>query len=100
MKPTNEASQSGSPSPESQPETAKIIPAHFAAPRHKSGLRKHVTIHTAADLLGMHVMFIKRRIKDGSLEAYRLGGRLVVPVDALQSFLENRRVQPEGGQDA
>ena len=53
----------------------------------------HHQIPKVAQLLGMSSKYVQRRIKDGSLKAYRLGSRVVVPESSIQEFLSNREVR-------
>jgi len=43
--------------------------------------QKSVDIATAAPLLGVSTKFIRRRIADGSLKAYRLKGSKLIRID-------------------
>lgn len=51
-----------------------------------------LTIDQAGKRLGTSPFFIRKRIKDGSLECVRLGNNtLRVSESALQTFVESRR---------
>lgn len=45
-----------------------------------------------AKMLDMSVSWVYERVKAGDLPGYRLGCKLVIPADALNDYLEKRRV--------
>lgn len=47
-----------------------------------------LSIKEAAKLLGIHPNTLRRRIADGSIPARRLGNRVLIPVSALEAWLE------------
>lgn len=50
-----------------------------------------LTVRQVADLLQEHPQTVQRWIRDGRLDAYRVGDRLLrVTVDAVETFLRER----------
>jgi len=60
----------------------------------KQILAAHHEIGRVAALLDMSPRYVKDRIKAGDLVGYRLGNRIVVDAASINSFLENRKIQP------
>lgn len=52
----------------------------------------HLEVNRVAALLDMSPRFVKEKIKAGELVGFRLGSRIVISVESLNSFLENRRI--------
>lgn len=52
-----------------------------------------LTLQEAADQLKVHYMTAYRWVRRGELEAFKTGGRLRVPREALQRYLTTRKVQ-------
>lgn len=46
-----------------------------------------VSIAKAAEMTGLSTRTIQRRIADGDLTVHRVGGRSLVPMDALRRFV-------------
>jgi len=56
--------------------------------RPRSSARQLLSIASAADLTGVVVKTVRRRISDGSLTGYRIGPRLIrVDADELDALL-------------
>ncbi len=57
-------------------------------PAPRSSARQLLSIASAADLTGVVVKTVRRRISDGSLTGYRIGPRLIrVDADELDALL-------------
>jgi excisionase family DNA binding protein len=50
--------------------------------------RQYVRARDVAELFGMDVRTIRRRIADGTLPSVKIGGARLVPVEALRSLLQ------------
>lgn len=50
-----------------------------------------MTVRQVADMLQVHPQTVQRWIREGQLDAYRVGDRLLrVTVDAVEAFLRER----------
>jgi excisionase family DNA binding protein len=52
--------------------------------------RQTRTVYEAAERMGCHPLTVRRLIRDGKLRAVRIGRKVVVPVSALDEFLERQ----------
>lgn len=61
--------------------------------------KTHMSVAEAASTLGVHAYTVRREIWRGRLPAVRFGRRLVIPVDALEAYLQERStvLHREGG---
>jgi excisionase family DNA binding protein len=55
---------------------------------------KCVSVHEAAELLGVVPLTIRRLIKNGKLRAVHVGRRVMIRVCDLEAFLADNEVQP------
>lgn len=55
-------------------------------------LERHYTQDELAELLGVHVITIKRACKRGDLSFYKLGRSVRIPQSAVEDWLARKRV--------
>lgn len=60
-------------------------------------MSRTLTLHEAADELGVHYMTVYRYVRHGLLEANKSGGTWQVEADALESFREGKQAPAEPG---
>ena len=57
------------------------------------------TIKRTAELFGLPVHFVRRKVSSGEVVAVRAGRRFLVNVDKFAEYLNTSTVQPESGAD-
>ncbi|HRY51824.1 MAG TPA: helix-turn-helix domain-containing protein [Candidatus Paceibacterota bacterium] len=55
-------------------------------------LKTHYTVAAVAEQLGMCERWVKDRVKEGLLDGYRLGHKIVVSEESVLKLLEQRRI--------
>jgi excisionase family DNA binding protein len=58
--------------------------------------KRVLDVPEVAGTLGVHPLTVRRLIRNGELRAVRIGRRVVVPVAALDQFLESRPAATAG----
>lgn len=72
-----------------------LVPAAAALPRPpRSGLSDLMVLREVAKVLNVSVATVRRRIRDGSLPAHRIKGRLYVKPEELRACVERHAEVP------
>lgn len=58
------------------------------------------TVAEVAERTGVSVQGVYKWIRVGKLNAYRFGGAVRIPVEALQQFMDASRIKTSGGSEA
>jgi excisionase family DNA binding protein len=58
--------------------------------------KRVLTVQEVAKQLGMHPISVRRAIHRGQLPAVRVGTKILIPVKALDEFLESRPAAASG----
>ena len=59
------------------------------------GMKKQLNVKEAAELLGVHVMTVYRKVEDGTMPCYKYGSRILFDPDELEAWYRKECKQEE-----
>lgn len=56
-------------------------------------LKKFLTVKEFAAILGFDPQWVRRRVKDGEIPAYKLGRKYMIERDEVKNYLKEQKIQ-------